>query len=64
VADPVDLVPGGQRKYKLPINALKPGEFGYTLRFTNKKTHEYIFYKIVKFLFFNLTFLEFENIRS
>lgn len=54
VADPVDLVPGGQRKYKLPIDALKPGTFDYTLTFTNKLTREYIFYKIVSFLFLNL----------
>ena len=49
VADPVDLTPGGSRKYKLPIDALKPGVFEYTLKFTNRITHEYIFYKIVFF---------------
>ena len=57
----LDLNVGDTQQRKLTIMALKPGQNVITVTFTNAKTGEYIFYKIVRFRSF-LPFLTFFSI--
>ena len=53
----LDLNVGDTQQRKLTIMALKPGQNTITVTFTNEKTGEYIFYRIVRNFVVGLTFL-------